>query len=47
MDFAEAFDFVIANTHFVKPMGKRPTYCSGGIYTQVDYFLVNKGITKK
>ena len=40
LDFAEAKDFIIANTHFDKPMSKRATYCNGDMRTQLDYFLV-------
>ena len=41
LEFAEASGFVIANTHFDKPLRKRTTYSSGDNESQVDYILVN------
>jgi hypothetical protein len=40
LEFAEAKGFLIANTHFDKPLNKRATYQNGDNITQIDYVLV-------
>ena len=46
VDFAHAYDIVIANTYFCKRTSHLVTYSSGGKETQIDHILVRRSSLK-
>ena len=42
VDFAKRMELVVSNTLFQKQLGRKITYSSGGLNTQVDYILLRR-----